>query len=89
LPARRVDILMAPHHGSRNSEPARVCRWCRASLVVVSSGHRQASGEEAYRAAGCRLYSTRRDGHVTVELSTTGYRIRTERGSAAWRIQPR
>jgi competence protein ComEC len=37
-PPRKVDVLMAPHHGSRAALPRQLVRWCEPRLVVVSRG---------------------------------------------------
>jgi competence protein ComEC len=37
-PPNRVDVLMAPHHGSRAALPRQLVRWCEPRIVVVSRG---------------------------------------------------
>jgi competence protein ComEC len=42
-PPRRFDAMLAPHHGGRSANPARLYRWARPALVVVSQ-RRPAAG---------------------------------------------
>lgn len=37
-PIEKVDVLVAAHHGSKNSDPERFARWCRPDYVIVSCG---------------------------------------------------
>jgi competence protein ComEC len=38
LPGRPVDVLMAPHHGSKAANPAGLIAWCRPRAVVACQG---------------------------------------------------
>ena len=37
-PIENVDVLVAAHHGSKNSDPQRFARWCKPDFVVASCG---------------------------------------------------
>ena len=37
-PIDRVDVLIAAHHGSKNSDPQRFARWCKPTIVIASCG---------------------------------------------------
>jgi competence protein ComEC len=38
-PRLAVDVLMAPHHGSRGASPELLAAWCRPRLVVLCRGN--------------------------------------------------
>ena len=81
---RRCDILMAPHHGSRNSRPADVMQWARPRYVAVSGGStlRLEDLEQACRRAGAKLLWTHREGCVQFRSDGRQLRVRTWRGGA-------
>jgi competence protein ComEC len=58
------DVLMAPHHGSRRSDPPGLAAWCTPEWVVVSGGATAdvASVTRTYEAAGARVLHTYDDG---------------------------
>ena len=64
LPVRPVDLLIAPHHGSRTSSTRSFVRRARPRIVIVSAGHDNHFGHphpavvERYRAAGAHIAST-------------------------------
>ncbi len=85
-----VDVMKAPHHGSRNGvTPAWLART-RPEVVVISAGEGNAYGHphEAalrYYCAGRRkVYRTDLQGEVVVEVRLDGtYEVRTEREGVA------
>jgi competence protein ComEC len=81
LPARRVEVLMAPHHGSPAANPPELARWARPQVVVASQGLRPGprDGGEAYRDAGARYLSTAREGAVIIRSHASGLVIETFR----------
>lgn len=70
------DVIMAPHHGSRRSDPPGFARWCTPEWVVVSGG-RGNNGidlmERSYRAAGGRVVRTDQLGAVQVSIGPEGH----------------
>ena len=78
LLARRpvdCDVLLVPHHGSRNSNPPGLSAWCRPEIAVISGSlsHNYAETEKAYRTTGdvsqpVRTLHTGRDGAVRIEI---------------------
>jgi competence protein ComEC len=40
LPKRKIDLLMAPHHGSLAEKPDSLLDWCDPTTVVISGGTR-------------------------------------------------
>jgi competence protein ComEC len=69
-----IDAAMLPHHGSLRSEPVRFAEWAQSGILVVSGGDVQAAADlnAQFRGLGIRLFSTARDGAVTLELCPTG-----------------
>ncbi|MCH9690958.1 MAG: DNA internalization-related competence protein ComEC/Rec2 [Gammaproteobacteria bacterium] len=59
-----VDLLIAPHHGSKSSSSAPLIRWAKPARVVFSAGFRHHFGHPhpavvgRYRAAGSELFNT-------------------------------
>ncbi len=69
-----TDVLLAPHHGSRRSDPPGFAAWSTPQWVVISSGHRgrQDAASRAYRAAGARVFTTHDAGAVEVRIARDG-----------------
>jgi competence protein ComEC len=59
-----VDLLVAPHHGSRTSSSPGFIHWARPHSVVFSAGFRHHFGHPhpdivaRYRKAGAKLFNT-------------------------------
>jgi len=77
------DILLAPHHGSRRSDPPGFAAWSRPEWVVVSSG----GGDDiepvrhTYGRAGARVFSTNDVGAIAFRVAPQGnLRFATWRG---------
>jgi competence protein ComEC len=79
------DVVLAPHHGSPRSSPARFAEWCSPEAVVISGGENLrdlatiAGVKHAFRLAGAEVYHTAEDGCIRVEiergrLTTKSYR---------------
>ncbi len=64
LPVRPVQLLIAPHHGSRTSSTRSFVQQARPRIVVFSAGHGNRFGHphpavvERYRAVGAHIAST-------------------------------
>ena len=75
------DVLLAPHHGSRSSDPPGLAQWCRPRWVVVSGGRRfdvrQTLG--AYREIGSQVLHTAELGAISVVMEATGVSVTTFR----------
>ncbi len=64
-----VDVLIAPHHGSRTANPPEMIAWARPEHVIVSQGRPRSSATLShYRDAGIPVYSTNDRGAVTVRI---------------------
>jgi competence protein ComEC len=79
------DAVLAPHHGSRRSDPTGFALWSTPEHVVIS-GARNAEDEadiesvkDSYRARGAQVYHTAEAGCVRIELSASGVRVATFR----------
>ncbi len=72
------DVLMAPHHGSRASDPPGLAAWCRPRWVVISGTVRfdPASTTEIYRGAGGEVLHTGRVGAVLVAIDDRRIAVR-------------
>ncbi|MBN9118598.1 MAG: ComEC/Rec2 family competence protein [Planctomycetes bacterium] len=83
-PVAPVDVLLSPHHGSKNAnaprgsperpEPGVVAAWARPKLVVSSqrAGTPTEHLRAGYGAAGAAVWDTPTAGAVTVRCHSTG-----------------
>jgi competence protein ComEC len=70
------DLLLAPHHGSRRSDPPGFAAWSTPNWVVVSGGGDDVEPvRRAYTRAGANVLATK-------ETGTISFRIAAERGLA-------
>lgn len=72
LPPRRVDLLLAPHHGSRAANPPDLGRWAVPRIVVASTP--TAVSDELRRAYpdAETMLATGISGAITIEIDSTG-----------------
>lgn len=72
-PARQVDVLMAPHHGSLNDNPVELMRWASPRWVVASAGRTVSLArlQERY-GTDSRVMATSIDGAIEFEISPSG-----------------
>jgi competence protein ComEC len=68
LPPIKVDVLMAPHHGSRTANTKELAAWAQPKLVVSCQGPPLSVPREPnpYEALGARWLSTWSQGAVTI-----------------------
>ena len=69
------DFILAPHHGSRGSDPPGFATWCTPEVTVISGG-RAASAKSVvadYAAAGSRVFHTAESGAVTYHIGPDGH----------------
>jgi competence protein ComEC len=75
------DAILAPHHGSRRSDPTGFALWSTPEHVVISGTRNQEDEADieavmdSYRARGAEVYHTAMDGSVRIELSSGGIRV--------------
>ena len=79
------DVVMAPHHGSRRSDPTGFSLWSTPEHVLFS-GDRNVEDipgiemvKDSYRARGAEVYHTAEDGAVCFELTRSGVKVLTHR----------
>jgi competence protein ComEC len=74
LPPHRVDVLMAPHHGSHLTNTAELAQWARPRVVVSCQGRPLPSREvrQRYQQVGARVLDTHQHGAVTVRSHVSG-----------------
>ena len=74
---RPCSMVMAPHHGSVHSDPARFANWSQPEWLIMSTGRKSKSCEvtAAYRARGAKVWSTADHGAVTISIGTEGKRL--------------
>ena len=74
LPKQRVDVLMAPHHGSRASNNPTLAAWASPKLVVSCQGPPRwpPKGNDPYEARGATVWGTWPHGAVTLHSHRSG-----------------
>lgn len=77
MPAERVDVLLAPHHGGTASNVPALYGWARPDWVIASTGQKLAPGLPTVIGAA-QLLSTATSGAVTVTISPSGDILVTE-----------
>jgi len=79
LPPRKVDVLMAPHHGSRKANTPDFASWARPQVVVSCQGppRSPADAAEPYKARGAQFLGTWPHGAVTVHSHSSGMVVET------------
>jgi competence protein ComEC len=86
LPALDCDLVMAPHHGSARSDPARFLTWSTPEWVIVSGGRhrhvRAASASNPYRSAAATVLHTAEDGAIRVRCTAQSLTVHS------WRREP-
>ncbi len=82
---RRAHVVLAPHHGSRHSNPRQFVEWSKPDWVIASTGHGRSLSDlsNACQRQDSRLLSTSTAGAVQVEVESNGdLSVRT------WRANP-
>jgi competence protein ComEC len=78
LPAEPVDVLMAPHHGSRFANTAELARWAQPKLVVACQGPpTRPARADPYTARGIPYLGTWPHGAITIRSHATGLVVET------------
>jgi competence protein ComEC len=74
-PPRKVDILQAPHHGSRRIDVESLMRWARPRLVVSCQGQPAGRAPPRYEREGTAFWTTWQHGAIMVTSSTSGLKV--------------
>ena len=71
------DILLAPHHGSSNSDPPGFATWCTPDWVVVSGRQisRNSLTNVSYRRVGAEVLHTAQCGAVQFVVDQRGIEV--------------
>jgi competence protein ComEC len=90
-PPRRVEILQAPHHGSRTSNTPALAAWARPEYVISSQGMPRSvpKGGNPYEAYGARWLPTWPHGAVTVRPEGGGFVVETFHTGNRWAVEGR
>jgi competence protein ComEC len=88
-PAVPVDVLMAPHHGSKTANTPELAQWARPLLVVSCQGPPGSPGETKahYQAIGATFLETWPEGAVTLHSSKAGLVAETFQTGRVLRIR--
>lgn len=88
LPPMSVDVLMAPHHGSRTANTKELAAWARPKFVVSCQGRPKSTAREPnpYEAMGARWLSTWSQGAVTVRRDGGMWIVKTFTTGNRWTI---
>ncbi len=72
------DLVMAAHHGSKNSLPSEFMDWSTPEYVVISGGSQRVSDATVamFAAASRQVARTDRDGAVRFEVGQRGLKLR-------------
>jgi len=75
------DVVMAPHHGSLNSNPSGFVQWCTPDKIIISGGQsvNVDKVKQAFNGAGAEVVHTAESGAVTVSFTKTGVALSTHR----------
>jgi competence protein ComEC len=70
----KVDVMMAPHHGSLNSKSDALLDWCIPEIIVISGANRSQSTRvlDAFAAKDRQVFVTARDHAIRIEISIDG-----------------
>ena len=78
MPARRVDVLLAPHHGSAKANSPALAAWAKPRVVVSSQGlNDSTTAQKSYTPNGAQYLTTAAQGAVTVRIRRGGMVVET------------
>jgi competence protein ComEC len=78
LPPRRVDVLLAPHHGSAKANTGPFADWGKPRVVVASQGpNDNTRASRSYTPGGAQYLTTTEHGAVTVRTRRGGMVVET------------
>jgi competence protein ComEC len=83
-PMDPVDVLIAPHHGSKASNTERFAQWCQPRLVISSETYPRSAKPDPYTPLGATLWRTWVHGGVTVTMNAKDIQARTHLTRQLW-----
>ncbi len=89
LPPRRVEVMMAPHHGSHLANTSELAQRARPRVVVSCQGRPSLAREvqQRYQQVGAQVLDTHQHGAVTVRSHTSGLVVETFRTKERFAIR--
>src|SRR5262249_30660600 len=87
LPIEPIDVMMAPHHGSKTSNTPSLADWAKPKVVISCEGPPRgpARPPEPYTPTGAKFFGTWPHGAVTVRSGPEGLVVETFRtGQRLW-----
>ncbi len=90
LPSSSVDVLMAPHHGSRAANTPGLAEWARPRVVVSCEGPPRGPTRppEPYTVAGARFLGTWPHGAVTLRSRPGSLTVETFQSKQCFTVPP-
>ncbi len=81
MPPVKVDVLMAPHHGSKTSNIPALARWAKPKAVISSQGPPRGDPKTAnpYETLGAGYFTTWKNGAVTIRKMAGDWTIESYR----------
>ena len=81
MPPTKVDVLMAPHHGSANSNTKQLAEWASPRLVIICQARTDdtTAATKAYAETQSTVLGTWPHGAVTLRSGRSGARVETFR----------
>jgi competence protein ComEC len=85
-PPIRVDVLMAPHHGSTSTKPDGLIQWCQPSSVVISGSHRSLTPKvfQVYSPDHQYVVHTAKDHALQIRIQRDGTLLWTRWNDNRW-----
>lgn len=87
-PRREMDVLIAPHHGSRSSNDERLARWASPRVVISPQGRRKNAEDSlaVYAYGGAVTLRTDREGGISCRWEPRVLRVHCFRSRDAYEI---
>jgi competence protein ComEC len=78
-PAMHCDVLLVPHHGSRDSDPAGLAAWSTPDWSVISAARRGdlSTVEAVYSGDGRHVLHTAHTGAITATIENSAVSVKT------------
>jgi len=88
-PPLSVDVLLAPHHGSRTANTQRLVEWSQPLLAIASDGYPivPRAGDDVYSRNGIPIWYTWPEGAVTIRLMPGELSAETFRSRKLMKLQ--
>lgn len=89
MPPVNVDVLMAPHHGSRFANNDALANWAQPKCVISCEGKPRSAGgrPNPYARLGAIYLSTWEHGAVTLHSKEDGLWLETFRTRQRWKVR--